>query len=74
LRTTFGVTRRGNQVTVTSRTSGKGFPEFRRTRLRFKLVGFGGDHLELDGLQVRVHDSQFECENRGEACSFSFSL
>ena len=72
LRTTFGVTRRGSQVTVTSRTSGKGFPEFRRSRLRFKLVGFRGDRIELDGLPVSVQNSQFECENRGEACSFSF--
>jgi len=72
LRTTFGVSRRGNQVTVTSRTSGKGFPEFRRTRLRFKLVGFAGSRVELDGLPVNVQNSQFECENRGEACSFSF--
>ncbi|MEI9949440.1 MAG: DUF5110 domain-containing protein [Pseudomonadota bacterium] len=74
LRTTFRVSRRGNQVTVTLQTSGNGFPEFRRTRLRFLLKGFSGDRLELNGVPISLKNSQFECENRGEASSFSLSL
>jgi alpha-glucosidase len=72
LRTTFSVTRREQRVTVTWRTSGHGFPEFRRSRLRFRLKGFAGDRVELDGLPIDVQNSQFECVNRGEAGSFTF--
>jgi len=74
LRTTFTVTRRGTLVTVNLSTSGNGFPEFRRSRLRFTLKGWSGDSVELDGRPTLVQGCQFECENRGEACSFSFSV
>jgi alpha-glucosidase len=72
LRTTFHVERRGNRVTVTLQTSGNGFPQFRRRRLRVTLRGFAGDRLELDGRSISVQNCQFECENRGEASSFAF--
>jgi len=74
LRTTFIVARRANRVTVTLRTSGDGFPEFRRNRFRFLLKGFSGDRVDLDGRIVTVTNSQFECPNRGEASSFLFSV
>jgi alpha-glucosidase len=74
LRTQFTVTRRGDRLTVTWKTSGNGFPEFRRSRLRFKLLGFSGTSLEFNGLPSRVENSQFECANRGEEGSFSISL
>ncbi|HKO50866.1 MAG TPA: TIM-barrel domain-containing protein [Polyangiaceae bacterium] len=74
LRTTFNVTRRGDRVTVSWSTSGSGFPEFRRSRLRFLLRGFSGHQLELNGSPTSLQNSQFECENRGEAGSFSFSV
>jgi alpha-glucosidase len=74
LRTTFNVTRCGNRLTVSWRASGNGFPEFRRSRLRFWLKGFSGDSLELNGLSIPVQNSQFECENSGQAGSFSLSL
>ena len=72
LRTTFHVERRGNRVTVSLRTSGNGFPQFRRRRLRVMLRGFAGDRVELDGRSISVQNSQFECENRGEVSSFAF--
>ena len=74
LRTTFNVTRRGDRVTVTLCTSGNGFREFRRSRLRIRLIGFAGDQLELNGSPIRVQNSVFDYENRGEAGSFSFSV
>ena len=36
--------------------------------------GWSGDSVELDGRPTLVQGCQFECENRGEACSFSFSV
>ena len=74
LRTIFSVVRSGDRVTVTLHTSGNGFPEFRRSRLRYVLKGFTGDRVELDGRVIAVEHSQFECENRGESSSFSFTL
>jgi len=74
LRTIFSVERRGERVTVTLHPSGNGFPEFRRRRLRYVLKGFTGDHVELDGRAIAVRQSQFECENRGEPSSFSFTV
>ncbi|HYP97162.1 MAG TPA: TIM-barrel domain-containing protein [Polyangiaceae bacterium] len=74
LRTTFLVSRRGARVIVTVRTSGDGFPEFRRTQFRIVLDGFTGDHVELNGTTIDVQNTQFYCENRGESASFSFSV
>ena len=74
LRTTFTVTRRGNSLSVSWATSGNGFAEFRRSRFRFLLEGFAGDRVDFSGREIRVQSSQFECENRGEAGSFSFAL
>ncbi|HYP76628.1 MAG TPA: glycoside hydrolase family 31 protein [Polyangiaceae bacterium] len=74
LRTTFTVSRRGHRVTVTLRTSGQGFPEFRRNRLRFRLRGCRSERVELNGSAIVLQDSQFTCENRGEDCAFSFSV
>ena len=74
LRTTFEVSRRGNRVAVSWRVSGNGFPEFRRSRMRFILAGIRCDCVDLDGSLIRLENSQFECENRGEAGSFSFSI
>ncbi len=72
LRTTFAVSRRGQRVTVSLQTSGNGFPEFRRSRLRFSIKGSQGEQVELNGRLISLKNSQFECENRGEASSFSF--
>ncbi|HET7542382.1 MAG TPA: glycoside hydrolase family 31 protein [Polyangiaceae bacterium] len=74
LRTTFTVSRRAERVTVRLRTSGSGFPEFRRRQLRFYLRGYSGDRVELNGQVVGLKDSRFSWENRGEAGEFSFSL
>ena len=74
LRTIFSVTRLGDRVTVSLHTSGNGFPEFRRRRFKYVLKGFTGDHVELDGRRIAVPHSQFECDNRGETSSFSFSV
>jgi alpha-glucosidase len=74
LRTLFRVTRRANRLTVAWHSSGNGFPEFRRSRLRFLLRGFAGDSVELNGSPISLRRSQFECDNRGEAGSFSFSI
>jgi len=74
LRTTFVVSRRGLRVTVILRTSGDGFPEFRRTQFRIVLDGFTGDRVELNGTTIGVQNAQFYCENRGESASFSFTL
>jgi alpha-glucosidase len=73
LRTAFSVSRRADRVTVSLQTSGKGFPEFRRTRLRFLLKGFTGSEVVLDGRAVAVQNGQFECENRGESLQFAFT-
>jgi alpha-glucosidase len=74
LRTVFEVTRRGGRVTVSAKSSGKGFPEHRRNRLRFVLKGFSGDTLQLNGATVTVQNGQFEHRNRGESFSFSFAV
>ena len=74
LRTTFEVSRRGNRVTVSWRVAGHGFSEFRRSRIRFTLKGDSCDAVELNGSLVRLENSQFECENRGQAGSFAFSI
>jgi len=74
LRTIFVVSRRGSRVTVSWRTIGQGFAEFCRTRLLFRLRGFQGDGVELNGSMIRVKDGRFACENRGEPGSFSFSI
>jgi len=72
LRTTFEVSRRGARVRVSWRTSGNGYPEFRRSQLRFTLKGCSGDRVELNGLEISLKNSQFECPNRGEGGEFSF--
>jgi alpha-glucosidase len=74
LRTIFTVSRRGPRVSVTSRTSGNGFPEFRRHRLRVRLRGFSGNHIELDGSTIDLVDASFACDNRGQSFSFSFAI
>jgi alpha-glucosidase len=74
LRTRFSVVRRGALVTVSAQSSGKGFPEFRRTRLRIVLRGFSGDRVLLNGHETALLDSRFDCENRGEPLEFSFSV
>jgi alpha-glucosidase len=74
LRKTFPVSRRGQRLSVTSKSSGNGFPEFRRQRLRFRLRGFSGDRIELEGSAIDPPDARFACENRGQDFSFSFSV
>ena len=74
LRTTFTVTRRAGQVFVSAQTSGKGFPEFRRTRLRIVLKNFAGDSVQLNGASVALQAGRFECENRGENLEFSLAV
>ena len=75
LRTTFTVSRRGERVTVSlQHVRATAFPSSAGSRLRFLLKGWSGDRVELDGRPTLVQDCQFECENRGEACSFSFSV
>lgn len=74
LRTVFVVSRRGSRVSVTLRTSGDGFPEFRRSRLRIRLEGFSGQHIELSGRLIHLQTSQFTLENCGESASFCFSM
>jgi alpha-glucosidase len=74
LRTQFVVTRRGAKVTVSARSSGQGFPEFRRTRLRWVLRGFAGEKVLLNGRDFAAHEGSFECENRGESLEIAFSV
>jgi alpha-glucosidase len=74
LRTQLEVTRRGNQLTLSAKSSGKSFPEFRRNRFRFVLKGFSGHVAELNGHPIAVHDGRFECPNRGENLTFSCTI
>jgi alpha-glucosidase len=74
LRTRFAVARHGSKVTVTARSSGDGFPEHRRTRVRFVLRGFLGEKALLNGRELAVRDGRFECQNRGENLDLAFTL
>ncbi len=72
LRTAFTLTRRGEQVTISARSSGQGFPELRRRRFRFVLQGFSGTSLNHNGVNVAVSGGRFECDNRGESLDIVF--
>jgi alpha-glucosidase len=74
LRTTFCVTRQGRRVRFSSKVAGRGFPEFRRRRLRLAFRGCVVDRLELGGLAVEANEGRTEFENRGEAFELSFSI
>ncbi len=74
LRTKFTVARHGARVTVTAESTGTGFPECRRSRLRFVLRGFSGDAVHLNGRQVLVQGARVECENKGERVELTFTV
>ncbi|HEY3668034.1 MAG TPA: glycoside hydrolase family 31 protein, partial [Polyangiaceae bacterium] len=74
LRTELELTRHGRQITISAKSSGNGFREARRSRLRFILKGFSGDSVRLNGHRVAVQNSQFECDNRGEPLELSFQV
>ncbi|HWZ91304.1 MAG TPA: TIM-barrel domain-containing protein [Polyangiaceae bacterium] len=74
LRTQFSVVRRGGRVTITGSSTGSGFPEFRRSRLRFVLRGFSGASALLNGAEVLVQNGRCECDNRGERFELAFTL
>jgi alpha-glucosidase len=74
LRTRFSVLREGARIQVTAESSGAGFPEHRRTQIRFVLRGFDGTQAVLNGREVPVHGGQLECDNRGERCQLVFTV
>jgi alpha-glucosidase len=74
LRTSYSVQRSAGRVRISLRTSGKGFPEFRRTRLRFVLRGCAAQSVSLGNREIALQNGQFECENRGEPLTFSFAV
>ena len=74
LRTAFEVTRRSGRIVLRAETTGKGFPEFRRTRFRLILKGFSGDTLELDGRAVSVRAGVLEYENSGRSFELAFAV
>jgi len=74
VRTVFSVARRGTEVTLTARSSGHGYAEFRRRRLRVILRGFSGARAMLDGREVSVTPRGVELENRGEPFELCFSV
>jgi alpha-glucosidase len=74
LRTTFCLTRQGDQVRVSARVVGNGYPEFRRRSFRLLFPGCRPDGLRLDGGDIRVTDGRVEINNRGEACDLAFTV
>ncbi len=72
LRTTFFVSRQQNQVRISAKVSGNGFPEFRRRRLHLVFMGCAVDRLELNGVEARATDRRVQFENRGEGFEVSF--
>ncbi len=74
LRTEFTLIRRGDGVTLFARSSGHGFPELRRSRLRFVLHGFSGNSLKINGEDVATSGGGFECKNHGESLDIAFVL
>lgn len=73
VRTQFTVIRRGASVTLAARSTGSGFPEFRRTRLTLILRGFNGDRATVNGREVNVSNGRLELENRGEPFEVAFN-
>jgi alpha-glucosidase len=74
LRTAITLTRTRGRVRVASKTTGDGFPEFRRTRVTVVVRGCPLDKVDCNGASVGAHRGRFEFENRGEAFEFSFGV
>ncbi len=74
LRTHFRVQRSADRVRVSSTTEGSGYPEFRRSRLRFVLRGCTAHTVTFGDREIALQNGRFECENRGEPFRFSFSV
>lgn len=74
LRTQFRVSRRGSRITVSGLSSGAGFAEHRRARLRVVLRGFVGDSAQLNGSFVVVQSGRVEFGNRGESFELTFTV
>jgi alpha-glucosidase len=74
LRTTFCVTRQGDKIRLSSKVTGRGFPEFRRRSLRLVIRGVAVKRLEMDGGTMPMSAGQAEFDNRGHDFELSFSV
>ena len=74
LRTRSEVTRSAGRIRVALTSTGNGFPEHRRTRLRFVIRGATPRRVRLGDREITLENGAFECENRGEPLAFSFDV
>jgi alpha-glucosidase len=78
LRTHFRLVRTRDRVVLTSRTTGDGFPEHRRERLRVAFRGSRVGRVELNGGDLRVEGGvegeYVDLQNRGEAFELAFRV
>ncbi len=84
LRSTVAVRRRGATISLSGTVSGAGFPQFRRTSLRIRIVGADptsvtadGDEIPLGGTRAGDESADarwFELPNAGAAFEVSFEV
>jgi alpha-glucosidase len=71
-RTTFSLARHGQNVRLTAKVTGNGYPEFRRRMFRLVFPGTQVERLALRRGEVRVCDGHAELDNRGVGFELSF--
>ncbi|MEA2700723.1 MAG: alpha-glucosidase, partial [Myxococcales bacterium] len=74
LRSTFTLSRKGEQVRLSSTVKGDSYPEFRRRYFRLVFLGCRVEKLDLRGGQVSVSNGHVEFQNRGEAFELSCAI
>ena len=72
LRTTFEVTRVGQQVTVRAEVDGDGYPTFARGQFDLVIHGAVTDNLLVDGTQRTIDDGRVRLPNNGNAFTVEF--
>ena len=65
LRTSFGVTRRGECLELRARVDGEGYPEFAREAFHLVVHGAAPASVRLDGTEVALADGRFVLPNGG---------
>jgi alpha-glucosidase len=73
-RTTFEVSRRGRQVTVTAGVDGAGYHEFAREAFHLVVHGAEPATVELDGSEVPMTDGHFVLPNAGAGFTVALTV
>jgi alpha-glucosidase len=74
VRTTFGVVRSGQQVTLRAEVGGNGYPEFARRQFDLIIHGPVSDTVLVDGSRREIDGGRITLPNEGSAFTVEFLI